>query len=260
MAGEAPAGARLPLTFLIYVFALSLPFWWLGAFTDVTLLPGLPVSALMLVCPAIAAAILVYRENGPRATRELLKRPLDFHRIARKAWYLPTFLLFPAATLASYLILVAMGVQLPRWDMPIAILPVLALLCFIGAAAEEIGWTGYAVDRIQERTNALIAALVLGCVWAVWHLVPLVQAQRAPSWIAWWAVGTIANRVIIVWLYNNTGKSLFAAAVYHATINLGWQLFPNFGSHYDPRVASLIVACVAVIVVIVWGPRTFTRF
>ena len=75
-----------------------------------------------------------------------------------------------------------------------------------------------------------------------------------------WAVGTIANRVIIVWLYNNTGKSLFAAAVYHATINLGWQLFPNFGSHYDPRVASLIVACVAVIVVIVWGPRTFTRF
>jgi hypothetical protein len=77
--------------------------------------------------------------------------------------------------------------------------------------------------------------------------------------MAWWSLGTLASRVIIVWLYNNNGKSVFVAAVFHAIINLTWQLFPVNGSYYDPRVTGLIAAVVAVVVVIVWGPRTLTR-
>ena len=79
------------------------------------------------------------------------------------------------------------------------------------------------------------------------------------DFIAWWSLGTVAYRVIITWLYNNTGKSVFVAVLFHAMINVTWQLFPINGSYYDPQVTSLIGAAIAVVVVIGWGPRTLMR-
>ncbi|MEP7288205.1 MAG: hypothetical protein ABI947_20830 [Chloroflexota bacterium] len=61
--------------------------------------------------------------------------------------------------------------------------------------------------------------------------------------------------MIIVWLYNNTGKSVFAAALFHMMINVTWQLFPVNGSYFDPRIASSLLALVAVII-IVWRKGT----
>jgi hypothetical protein len=58
----------------------------------------------------------------------------------------------------------------------------------------------------------------------------------------------VANRVIIVWLYNNTGRSVFAAAMHHTMSNVTWQLFPNHGSHYDPRVSGAVFVSVAAII------------
>jgi len=86
--------------------------------------------------------------------------------------------------------------------------------------------------------------------------VPLVQVHRSPAWIAWWCLGTVTARVLMVWLYNNIGKSVFAMAVFHTTINVTWQLFPIRGSYWDPRVNGVIMAIAAVVVVVVWGPRT----
>lgn len=51
------------------------------------------------------------------------------------------------------------------------------------------------------------------------------------------------------WLFNNTGKSVFGVAVFHAMSNVSWQMFPNQGSHYDPRVTGIIVASIAVLIV-----------
>ena len=130
---------------------------------------------------------------------------------------------------------------------------------FIAAIGEELGWSGYAIDPLQNRYGALGGALILGIVWAVWHFIPLLSVQRSLVWIAWWSLGTVALRVIITWLYNNTGRSLFMAAIFHAMINLTWQLYPINGSYYDPRVTSLIITGVALVVIIVWGPRTMVR-
>jgi hypothetical protein len=112
---------------------------------------------------------------------------------------------------------------------------------------------------MQDRWNALQASLLLGPVWAVWHVVPLGQVGRSPGWIAWWCLFAVALRVLIVWIYNNTGKSVFAAALCHAIANLSWQLFPNYGSHWDPRITGLITAFAAVIVTVMWGPQRFAR-
>ena len=130
---------------------------------------------------------------------------------------------------------------------------------FVAAIGEELGWMGYAMDPLQDRFGALGGALLLGGVWAVWHFVPLLSVQRSLAWIAWWALGTVALRVIITWHYNNTGRSVFVAVIFHTMSNLTWELFPINGSYYDPRVTSLIMTLVAVGVVIASGPRTLVR-
>jgi len=60
---RAPA-SQSPLAFFVLVFALTLPFWGLGAVTGLQLLPGLPVAGLAFVCPGLAAFILVRRTSG----------------------------------------------------------------------------------------------------------------------------------------------------------------------------------------------------
>ena len=251
---------RSPLTFFFLVFALAIPFWVFGAMTGLQLLPGLPVAALMFVCPAIAALILAHRENGVAGAKALLKRAYDCKRIRAKVWYAPILLLYPCVMVLSYGVMQFAGTPVPA--PPIVALTAL-LLCagfFVGALGEELGWSGYVIDPLQNRWSALQASLVLGLIWAVFHFIALAEAHRSVAWIAWWSLGTVAARVIIVWLYNNTGGSVFATALFHTTLNVGWQLFPIDGSYFDPRITGSITAFVAAIIIVLWGPRTLARY
>jgi len=259
--GNAIASRRgSPLTFFLLVFAVSIPFWLIGAVTGLQLLPGIPVSSLMVLSPMTAALILVHGENKTAGVIELLKRSFDFPRIRVKVWYAPIVLLMPGVMVLSYGLMRLMGSPLPAPQFPI--LTALAMLgtFFVAALAEELGWTGYVLDPLQTRWNALQASLVLGLVWAAWHLVPLLQVHRSTTWIAWQCLNIVAIRVLYVWLYNNTGKSVFAAALFHTMQNVSWMLFPDYGSHYDPRIVGLITAFAAASVTVIWGPRTLVRY
>jgi membrane protease YdiL (CAAX protease family) len=261
--GGIPAtpSARSPLTYVVLTFALSIPFWVIGAVSQVQVLPGIPISALMVVAPMTAALMLVYRENKSAGVAALLKRSLDFRRVRAKIWYVPTILLMPGIMIVSYLAMRLMGVALPAPQLSLTTTLILFIVFFVAAIGEELGWSGYAIDPLQERYGALGGALLLGVVWAVWHVIPLLSAQRSLNWIAWWSLGTLAYRVIITWLYNNTGRSVFVTVLFHTMINLIWQLFPVNGaySYYDPHLSGLITVAVAVVVVVVWGPRTLVR-
>ncbi len=249
---RTPVG-KFPLPFFVLVFALSVPFWLIGALTGIQLLPGIPVSALGAFCPAAAACILLYREKQLAGVTQLLKRSFDYERIRSKVWYVPTVLLMPGVTALTYGLMRWMGAPLEAAQVSVLEAAVLFTAFFAAALGEELGWSGYSLDPLLDRFNALQASLLLGLVWAVWHFVPLVQADRSPGWIAWWTVGTLSTRVLMVWLYNNTGNSVFATALYHAMTNLSWQLFP---AYYDPRLTGLVLAFAAVVVTIVWGPQT----
>jgi len=250
---------RSPLAFFMLVFALAIPFWVIGGLTGFQLLPGLPVTALMAVCPVQAALILAYRENRSEGVTVLLRRAFDYQRITAKIWYAPILLLMPVVMVLSFGVMRLSGTPVPA--PLIAVLPtlILCLVFFIAGLCEELGWSGYALEPLQLRMGALKASIVFGSVCAIFHYVALVQADRSVAWIAWWSLSTVALRVIIVWLYNNTGKSVFAVALLHMMFNVTWQLFPVDGSYYDPRISGSIMALVAVIVIIVWGPRTLTR-
>ena len=259
MTNLANHGNRSPLIYFVLTFALSIPFWIAGAFTDFQILPGIPLSALGLLCMVGAASILVYRENGVTGVTELLKRSFDFTRVKAKIWYVPTILLMPAIMTLSFIVMRLTGNQLPSPQLSFATPFILFAVFFIAAIGEELGWSGYAIDPLQDRFGALGGALILGVVWAVWHFIPLLSVKRSLDWIAWWSLSTVALRVIITWLYNNTGRSVFIAVIFHAMFNVTWQLFPINGSYYDPRVTSMIMAAAAIVVVTVWGPRTMVR-
>ena len=242
------------------MFALSLPFWLLGAVTELQLLPGLPMSALAFLCPVTAAAVLVHRQDGSAGVIRLLKRAFDYQRIRAKTWYAPILLLTPGVMVLSYGVMRVIGVPLPTPQFSALAAVGLFLGFFLAGAGEELGWSGYILDRLQRRWTALQASVLLGLVWATWHIIPLVQAHRPWPWIAGWCLSTVALRILIVWIYNNTDKSVFGAILFHAMSNLGWQLFPNQGSHYDPRVTGPIIAFAAAVVTVLWGPRTLARY
>jgi uncharacterized protein len=252
----ASSDERSPLLFVMLVFALSVLLWLLGGRYRVEILPGLPLGAIMVVCPLAAALILVARNGGRTAVAAHLARSFDSRRIAPKFWYLPIVLLQPAMAVLSYGLMRALHMPLPSPQLSLAAAILLFALFFVGALCEESGWSGYLIDPLQERWGALWASLVLGVIWALWHWVPLLQVGRAWDWIGWWTLGTVATRVLHTWLYNNTGKSVFGATLFHAMTNVSWQLFPNNGSHYDPRVIGLLVTVLAVCVIVQWGPRT----
>ncbi len=251
---------RSPLKFFILVFVLALPFWLLGALvTHVPLPINLPVSALQFVCPMIAAFILVSREEKPGGIKRLLMRVFDWKRIKHKIWYVPIVLLNPLIMLLSYGVMLLMGRPLPEPNIPLLMIPIFFVVFFIPAACEEVGWMGYAVDPMQDRWSALTTGLILGSVWALWHVVPWLEANN-PVWVAGQCFSTIGLRILIVWLYNNTGKSVFAAIVFHDMINVSEFLFPNYGSHYDPFISGAITAVIVVIVTFLWGPKTLARY
>jgi membrane protease YdiL (CAAX protease family) len=250
---------RSPALFFLLVLALSAPLWYIDALGANRILPGLPLSAVMVVCPLVASMILVARDHGVAGVTQHLAQSFDYRRIAHKGWFLPILLLMPAIALLAYVVMRVFDLPLPAAPVSLSILPGLFALFFVAGLAEELGWSGYAIDPLQARWGALGASLLLGVVWAAWHLVPLLQVGRAPQWIAWWSLGTIATRVLHTWLYNNTGKSVFGAAVFHAMTNVSWQLFPNQGSHYDPRIFGTILATAAALVTLVWGARRLRR-
>jgi membrane protease YdiL (CAAX protease family) len=142
--------------------------------------------------------------------------------------------------------------------------PVFFVVFFIFGIGEELGWMGYVIDPLQTRWGALHASVLLGLVWAIYHLIPDLQNGQTADWILWHRLGTVVLRILMVWIYNNTGKSVFSAILFHTMDNLSWAFFPNYGSHYDPFVIGTLTCLATLFVVIGWEGRTlalarFTR-
>ncbi len=95
-----------------------------------------------------------------------------WHLQFEKKWLLPALFLglFTTGTTAGLIVLMGGTIE---WEhgLPLAALgPVFVLIFITNALPEEFGWRGYALDRLQNGSNALVASLILGAIWGVWHL------------------------------------------------------------------------------------------
>ncbi len=241
--------------FLALLLALSWPFWLFGR-RKLPLPVNLPMSALMGFMPMVAAAALSYRHAGYPGVRELFRKVMDYAKAENKVWFVPALLTFPLIYLLSYLVMRLMGRPLPAVRMQYLMAPVFFVLYFIEGIGEELGWMGYVNDPLQRRWHALGAGLILGGVSALWHIIGLVQTGNPAQWIVGQTAYGMAVRLLTVWIYNNTGKSVLATILFHTMSNLSWSLFPNYGSGYDPVVTALITWVVAGAATVIGGPRT----
>lgn len=233
------------LGYVLVVAVFSVPFYILGLIrAPLPLVPTLPLSAVMVVVPATAAWLLASAtgERGP-----LLARLRGWPGIG---WGLTALGFMPVVFWLTAVLTGLTGADLPavQWFSPASAL--LSLLIFgIGAVVEELGWQGYAYPRMAGLGAPLWRALVLGAIWALWHLLPFWEMGHDMAWILWHGLATVAMRVVIVWLTESAGPGLMVAVLFHMASNAPWGFVGNFAPFYDPRIAALLLwASVGVIV------------
>lgn len=237
------------IRFYLLLFVLSIPFWLMNPIAD-HLLDGvevnLPLSALMAICPLIAAFILAGKKKGSNGIKKLMAIVFDLRKI-NFIVYMAIIFLMPAIMLLSYVVMRVLEMPLPALEVPWAEIPLFFVVFYIMAVCEETGWMGFAANPMIRRWGVLIAGIAMGTVWAVWHVVPYMQAYHTFYWIAGQCLFTVAIRVIMVIIYSRTNQSVFGCVLLHTMINVSWVMFPNYGSHYDPVITGMITVIVALI-------------
>lgn len=122
----------------------------------------------------------------------LLKASVDVDRHRSAGWLLIAFLFMPLVCIYEFGVLRLTGnaVPLPKIAPGAAMLLFTAFL--IGAIGEEVGLQRYAYSSLRAHHGALPAAIVLGTMWALWHVITFVQRGRNPEWIFWHSLSTVA--------------------------------------------------------------------
>jgi len=130
--------------------------------------------------------------------------------------------------------------------------------------AEEPGWRGFAQPRLQRRFGALRASILIGLLWATWHLWPVVlpggRALQTPEDAAATYIRMISTAIVYAWMYNSTNGSLFLVMVAHFGHNLAASVVkaPPDSSHFHLTIALLYLVT-GVCIVLTSDPWTLTR-
>lgn len=243
MAGKADVDRPWNATaFFVFTFGFSWGLWLPGWLITLGWLPAgiLPTPLLQgLVVlggtgPSLVALLLVARRERLSGVWTLLRRAFQFRR-GRRA--LPAFGLLPAVVLAAHALNFGLrGVPMPR--RPILAepwwIPVLFAVFWVLQFSEEPGWRGFALERLRLRLGPVVSSLLVGGVWALWHL-PMFFSRgfgQHDHGIPFtpFAVTLILVSILMTWLQERTGGSLVPAMLLHAWINTLGEVLPL----YDP--------------------------
>ena len=231
------------IIFFVLAFALT---WPLVPLASVSL--ALPV--LGLFGPALAAIVVTAITEGRPGVKTLLGRVVQWR--AGWRWYAIALGLPIAAALAVLEIHKLMGGVVPRGEGdPPALIATLALL----VVGEELGWRGFALPRLQARLGGLGASLVLGGLWAAWHLanstIPGLERYLYdfPAFLLY----VIAQTILFTWLANYTRGSVLLAWLFHAAINTSGSLFAIGDPVRAWWLSAAVFGIVALMVLVVEG-------
>jgi uncharacterized protein len=246
--------------FFVLVFGITWVVW-------VPRAAGVPVGTvgqLWTWVPAVAALLVAALTGGRAAVGDLGARLVRW-RVGWQ-WYAVVVLGPAGFSLAVAIVYALLGGSwtaaappVLRGQTPLALLPLFLLVLFLtDGVGEELAWRGFALPRLLTRYNALVASLVLGVLWAAWHL-PLVWTEGAPLyqqpvWLL--LLDMMAKSVLFTWVFLHTRGSVLLAALLHATTNL-FAVSPavvEAGSVALPLLAAAAKGVLVVMVVAVAGP------
>ncbi len=245
---------RSPRTQLVVFFLAAFALPWLVWGSAIAQHHGLISYRLpqgVALWTLLPVTVLVAALSGRSALRDLARQLLRFR--TNPGWYVAGLLLPIGIAGASLLIGGALGTPvLLGHTMPLG-----SALVYLGYGTglflltEELAWRGFALPRLLRRFGVVTASLLLGVIWAVWHL-PMffvpgagLAGQSYPAF----AVFTIATTALFTWLYRSTRASLPVLALCHAACDATYSYTGVVGDHHLMMwLAAGVSAVVAVLV------------
>lgn len=267
--GRTSISTGSPWVFFGVTFAITWGCWLsaivLGVSFDTAI--GAVLLLVGLVGPGAAGVALAYFVYGKQGWTDFWNRIKQVRRIGVR-WFLVILLIPVVVTIVAAVVDSLLGGPGVAWGEgvqqlsvnPLAILPAL-FFATLPPILEELGWRGYALDRLQLNWSAFVASLLLGIVWATWHL-PLFfiegSFQREVvgfATLGFWLfmIGTVALSVIFTWVYNHTMRSILGIIILHGWVNFVSETIEVADQFYYP-----IWVLFAVLIVGIWGAKTMT--
>jgi membrane protease YdiL (CAAX protease family) len=222
--------ARHPL---LSFFTLAILITWLLALPS--LLFGLPFKPFQTVGAygPFLAAVIVSAALGRDELKSLFSRMTNFR--FGLGWYLLAIF----GNVLLYLLVTGLsGAPLmqslaDKWTLIFTLyLPALFTSFLVNPIGEETGWTGFATPHLQKRFSPWLSAVILGVVWAVWHLpgffVPSQMGAFNPVNFIFFMLSSIFIRLVWTWVINHAQGSGIAGILLHASSNVvSLALIPN---------------------------------
>lgn len=243
------------MNYLAAFFSFTFAITWICFTVAGALSAGSPIRWPLLIlgafAPSSVAVYLTWRDEGARGARALLARLGDWRHGFQ--WYA-----FALCYMAAIKIVVALTYRMASGAWPafgsgygasIFITAIVAAI-FGGPLGEEIGWRGYALPRLSERFGRARASVILGVIWAFWHIPVFFIAGMDQSGQAFplYVVQVTALSVAMAWLYWHSNGSLLLAVLMHTAINQTKDIVPSSVSGVsDPwRLSATPVAWITV--------------
>ena len=209
--------------------------------------------------PITSALIITAVADGRTGLRRWARRLWRWR--VRWTWYAVALLAVPAAFVVAGTVFSGGRVVAPSLTVLALYVPGLLLQMVTTGLAEEPGWRDFALPRLQARFGPLGATLVLGPLWALWHM-PLFLTADWGGWpgVRWseplvFTAFCVSFNVVVSWFFNRTGESLPLTMLLHVGVNnfasvIWFEMFPTL----DPAralQAQAVVAAVAAVVLLV---------
>lgn len=259
---------KSPTTSIFLFFGITLVytwfFWWLAVIIGEPY--GAPVvtilHALGGIGPAIAGIILVQSSKDAEIRLDYWRRVFDFKRIPLQG-YLAILLFAPLTSL------LAVGWHwLAKGDLfsfdhaasllaqPARLILLAPSLLVFGPLPEELGWRGFALDRLDYRKRPLTASLLVAFFWCLWHI-PLFfipgtyQNQLGIGTTSFWLffLALIPESILMTWLYRLTRRSTLSAILFHFMTNFTGEFLDLTEPIAQTR---LVFAFLAALGIVLW--------
>ena len=238
-------------------FVLAYGFSWLA---ELVLFGLLGQSAALTVPvitfgPMVAACVMTGALRGRPGLSHLWAR-MRAWRVGRR-WYGVALLFIPLFYLVGTLVLPgALASFTPESPAVLVVTWVIVLTLggvIGGPLGEEPGWRGFALPRLQAQLGPLSGTLLLGFVWAGWHLPQLLMPEWADqnggmsaTTLVIFLVTVLSIAIILTWIFNHTGGSVFVAMIAHSSVNTSQvvlnPLFPSVNSDLNGLIGFGILA------------------
>lgn len=254
---------------IIIFFALTIIIGWFPWYTNTG------GGSVFFLGPALAGLISGALADGKQGLKSIWRRMTRWRVNIR--WYLIVLFLPVVVLLAAVGVHVTLGGTAPQFPLLkqdqhlVLFLLAMSLIPTQSAFLQELGWRGYALEKVQEKWGPLIGTLILGTIFGAWLLPEFFREGSAQvsmgglGYYPWFILMEIGQSLFMTWVYNSTGKSsLLAGYLVHAMFNT-WPIvfltnmvpgepFPVFDVALF-RVAPVVVALAAIILVLVTRGR-----